>query len=112
VSLRGVQHGKGDRELSEATKGQTRRKQIRETIESNLSRYCPDTIDRLADRIAYDYNLSPYTVRYTYLPMFITVGVLKSLGNGVYSTTEPSPEERREQYKKFRKEREEVKTDG
>jgi len=98
--------------LSEATKGQSRRRQIRETIEADLPNFCPDTIDRLADRIAYKYNLSPYTVRYTYLPMFITVGVLKSLGNGVYSTTEPSSEERKEQFKKFRKEKEEAKANG
>jgi len=98
--------------LSEATQGQSRRRQIRETIEADLPNFCPDTPDRLADRIAYKYNLSPYTVRYTYLPMFLTVGVLKALGNGLYSTTEPSQEERKEQYKKFREEKEKPKTNG
>lgn len=98
--------------MSEATRGQTKRKEIKQSIEADLPKYCPDTLDRLADRIAYNYNLSPYTVRYTYLPMFVTVGVLKSLGNGEYSTEEPNPEERKEQYKEFRKEKEKAKTNG
>jgi len=92
--------------MSMATKGQSNRKQIRETIESHLSDYCPDVLDRLADRIAYDYNLSPYTVRYTYLPMFITVGRLKYSGNGMYSTDKSSvsnPREEAEEINKIRR---------
>lgn len=98
--------------MSEATKGQSKRKEIRQSIEADLPKYCPDTLERIADRIAYEYNLSPYTVRYTYLPMFITVGVLKSQGNGVYSTEETNPEERKEQFRIFREQREKPKTDG
>ena len=62
--------------MSQATKGQVNRKTIRATIEKTLSRYCPNEIERMANLIAYDFNLSPYTVRYTYLPMFIDKGIL------------------------------------
>lgn len=68
--------------MTEATKGQKNRKEIRNRIESELLNYCPNQIDKLSDPIAYDFNLSPYTVRYTYLPMFINVGILKHNGNG------------------------------
>lgn len=63
--------------MSEETRGQQSRKMIRQQIESELEKYCPNPINKLADLIAYDFNLSPYTVRYTYIPMFITVGILE-----------------------------------
>lgn len=76
--------------MSEATKGQVARKAIREIIEANLSKYSPNTIPKMANLIAYDYNLSPDTVRYCYLPMFIDRGILILMDkNGIYSVAEP-----------------------
>jgi hypothetical protein len=68
--------------MSEATHGQQNRKEIQQRIELSLSKYCPTSIDRLADFLAYEYHLSPYTVRYTYLPMFLTVGILERCEDG------------------------------
>jgi hypothetical protein len=101
--------------MSEATKGQQNRKQIVEKIEDALPKYCPNTLDKLADFIAYEFYLSPYTVRYTYLPMFVTVGRLTSLGNGLYDTVKeiPMDKERKKEFQKLRKEiKEEAKTHG
>lgn len=69
--------------MSESTKGQQNRKQIRQQIEATFEKYCPNTLEKLADYIAYEFNLSPYTVRYTYLPMFITVGILEFNDEGM-----------------------------
>jgi len=63
--------------MSEVTRGQTSRKLIRQEIERSLGRYLPADVSKLANLIAYDFNLSPYTVRYTYLPMFIDAGILE-----------------------------------
>jgi hypothetical protein len=76
--------------MSDSTRGQVARKQIRETIEANLSKYSPNTIPKMANLIAYDYNLSPDTVRYCYLPMFIDKGILILVDkNGIYNVAEP-----------------------
>jgi hypothetical protein len=74
--------------MSEATRGQQNRREIRRQIESHLGNYCPNTLDKLANLIAYDFNLSPYTVRYTYLPMYVDAGILESCGDGKYTLTE------------------------
>lgn len=73
--------------MSEATHGQQNRKEIRQEVESALSNYCPNRIDRMANLIAYDFNLSPWTVRYTYLPMFIDKGILVQCGYGNYTVS-------------------------
>jgi hypothetical protein len=63
--------------LSEESKGQQIRKNIRLAIEHSLAKYCPNTIPKMANLIAYDFNLSPDTLRYNYLPMFIDAGILE-----------------------------------
>jgi hypothetical protein len=63
--------------MSEETRGQRCRKNIRETIEHNLSKYVPNSFNSIAYRIAYDYNLSPDTIKYGYLPMWIEIGILE-----------------------------------
>jgi hypothetical protein len=50
-----------------------------------LSKYTPNTLDKIANLIAFDLYLSPYTVRYTYLPMFVDVEVLEPCGDGIYN---------------------------
>ena len=70
--------------MSQATRGQRNRQEVSHDIELNLQKYCPNTLDKMANLIAYDYNLSPYTVRYTYLPMYVDVGRLVNCGNGCY----------------------------
>ena len=63
--------------MSEESKGQQIRKNIRLGIEQALAKYCPNTIPKMANLIAYDFNLSPDTLRYNYLPMFIDAGILE-----------------------------------
>ena len=60
------------------TLGQLNRKNIQDRIQDLLPYYCSktDSIDELAHHIAYDFHMNPHTIRYFYLPMFITVGVL------------------------------------
>jgi predicted transcriptional regulator len=74
--------------MSEATRGQQNRREIRRQIEASLANYCPNTLDKLANLVAYDFNLSPYTVRYTYLPMYVDAGILEPCGDGKYTLTE------------------------
>jgi hypothetical protein len=93
--------------MSQATKGQVNRKNIRMTIENSLSRYCPNELDRMANLIAYDFNLSPYTVRYTYLPMFIDKGILVN-NNGKFVL---AVEVQQQQVKSEKKPEKEKKTD-
>jgi hypothetical protein len=64
--------------MSEVTRGQQSRKTIRESMIASLPKYCPTSIDKLADFIAFEFNMSPMTIRYAYLPMFLTVGILES----------------------------------
>jgi hypothetical protein len=63
--------------MSEESKGQQIRKRIREQVESQLSKYCPNTFNKMANLIAYDFNLCPDTLKYNYLPMFIDAGILE-----------------------------------
>jgi hypothetical protein len=63
--------------MSEETRGQQNRKHIRQEIESVLSKYCPNRFNKMANLIAYDFNLSPDTLKYRYLPMFLDAGVLQ-----------------------------------
>lgn len=63
--------------MSEESKGQQIRKRIRETVENQLSKYCPNTFNKMANLIAYDLNLTPDTIKYNYLPMFIDAGILE-----------------------------------
>jgi hypothetical protein len=67
----------GGRALSEESKGQQNRKNIRMAVEHSLSNYCPNTYNRMANLIAYDFNLCPDTVKYSYLSMFIEAGILE-----------------------------------
>jgi hypothetical protein len=71
--------------MSEESKGQQIRKNIRLGIEQALSKYCPNTISRMANLIAYDFNLSPDTLRYNYLPMFIDAGILELDQDNLYT---------------------------
>jgi hypothetical protein len=68
--------------MSNETKGQVSRRNIREAVENALPNYCPNEYRRMACLIAYDFNLSPDTVKYRYLDMFIEKGILKNDGNG------------------------------
>lgn len=63
--------------MSEETHGQQNRKRIKEQVEHNLSKYCPNTFNKMANLIAYDFNLCPDTLKYSYLPMFIDAGILE-----------------------------------
>jgi hypothetical protein len=74
--------------MSEVTRGQTSRKLIRQEIERSLQRYLPADVSKLANLIAYDFNLSPFTVRYTYLPMFLDAGVIEHGQDGLIHLTE------------------------
>ena len=67
------------------TLGQLNRKNIQERIQESLPYYCSktDDIDELAHYVAYDFHMNPHTIRYFYLPMFITVGVLKDINGHV-----------------------------
>jgi hypothetical protein len=78
--------------MSEVTKGQQSRKAIQQSMIASLPKYCPIGIDKLADFIAYEFHMSPYTIRYTYLPMFITVGILEEVGNGYVRVSEKGNE--------------------
>lgn len=68
--------------MSNETKGQINRRNIREAVENALPDYCPNEYRRMACLIAYDFNLSPDTVKYRYLDMFIEKGILKNDGKG------------------------------
>jgi hypothetical protein len=63
--------------MSEESKGQQNRKNIRMAVEHSLLKYCPNTYNRMANLIAYDFNLCPDTVKYSYLSMFIEAGILE-----------------------------------
>jgi hypothetical protein len=63
--------------MSEETRGQRARKNIQLTMMGQLSKYCPNTYYRMANLIAFDFNLTPDTVRYNYLSMFIDAGILE-----------------------------------
>jgi hypothetical protein len=56
--------------MSEATRGQQNRKEIRQRMESLLPKFCPDTFSGLANSLAYELNLTPDTIKYNYLNMF------------------------------------------
>jgi hypothetical protein len=73
--------------MSEVTRGQTSRKIIRTEIENSLGKYLPAEYSKLANIIAYDFNLSPYTVRYTYLPMFLDAGIIELGQDGLIHLT-------------------------
>jgi single-stranded DNA-specific DHH superfamily exonuclease len=67
------------------TLGQLNRKNIQERIEELLPYYCSktDDIDELAHYISYDFHMNPHTIRYFYLPMFITVGRLQDVNGHI-----------------------------
>lgn len=70
--------------MSDATKGQVRRRNIREEMESELGKYCPNPLNRMINLIAYDFNLAPDTVRYSYVYMFISKGILYKTNDCLY----------------------------
>jgi hypothetical protein len=74
--------------MSQATKGQEHRQEIAQAIEEDLRKFCPDTIDNLACKIAYKENLTPDTVKYNYLKMFRVVGFIVPCGNSKYDLTQ------------------------
>jgi hypothetical protein len=78
--------------MSEVTRGQQSRKTIQESIIASLPKYCPISIDKLADYIAFEFNMSPFTIRYGYLPMLVTVGILEPIGNGCVRISEKGNE--------------------
>jgi hypothetical protein len=73
--------------MSQETKGQQNRKNIRQAIEQSLPKYCPNMPSKMANLIAYDFNLSPDTVRYCYLPMFVDAGILEYTQSGELDLT-------------------------
>ena len=78
--------------MSEMTRGQQSRKTIRESMIASLPKYCPMSIDKLADYLAFEFNMSPFTIRYGYLPMLVTVGILEQCGNGYVRVSEKGNE--------------------
>jgi hypothetical protein len=69
--------------MSDASRGQQIRRNIRQEMESQLYKYCPNTFSVIAYRIAYDFNLTPDTVKYNYLIMFIANGILVRTEDGL-----------------------------
>jgi hypothetical protein len=63
--------------MSEETRGQQARKNIQISILGVLRKYCPNTYSKMANLIAFDFHLTPDTVRYNYLSMFIDAGILE-----------------------------------
>lgn len=63
--------------MSEESRGQQIRREIRKHIEASLGKYCPNTLAKMSNLIAYDFNLTPDTLRYNYLPMFVDAGILE-----------------------------------
>jgi len=102
--------------LSDATKGQLNRRSIREKMESELEKYCPNTISRMANLIAYDFNLAPDTVKYSYLFMFISKGILYGKEDGIYyldsELMKKESERRKQAFQRFRKEKGKAKANG
>jgi hypothetical protein len=78
--------------MSMATRGQTNRGNIRKAMENLLPKYLPNPLDALADYLAYELNLSPDTVKYTYLPMLVRLKILIPCGNDQYDLPENHPE--------------------
>jgi hypothetical protein len=63
--------------MSEESRGQQIRKRIQEQVEGQLGKYCPNSFNKMANLIAYDFHLCPDTLKYNYLPMFIDAGILE-----------------------------------
>ena len=63
--------------MSQETRGQEARKNIKLAMLGQLGKYCPNSFHRMANLIAFDFNLTPDTVRYNYLSMFIEAGILE-----------------------------------
>lgn len=63
--------------MSQETRGQQARKNIKLTMIGQLSKYCPNTFHKMAMLIAYEMNLTPDTVKYNYLSMFVENGILE-----------------------------------
>jgi hypothetical protein len=63
--------------MSQETRGQQARKNIKMTMLGQLSKYCPNTFHKMAMRIAFDFNLTPDTVKYNYLSMFLENEILE-----------------------------------
>jgi hypothetical protein len=63
--------------MSEESRGQQIRNRIAHAIENQLSKYCPNPYNKMANLIAYDFNLCPDTLKYRYFPMFIDAGILE-----------------------------------
>jgi len=70
------------------TRGQISRKMIRTEIERRLPQYLPNPISKVANLIAYDLNLSPFTVRYNYLSMLLDAGIIAFGDDGQIHLTE------------------------
>jgi hypothetical protein len=68
--------------MSEESRGQQIRRNIRSAMEGQLHKYCPNMFSKMANLIAYDFNLTPDTVKYNYLNMFIENGILIHTNNG------------------------------
>lgn len=69
--------------MSDASRGQQIRRNIRQEMESQLHKYLPNTFSVLSYRLAYDFNLTPDTVKYNYLIMFIANGILERTEDGL-----------------------------
>jgi len=73
---------KRGRTMSEESRGQIIKKNITKAMEGQLHKYVPNPFNRMANLIAYEFNLTPDTVRYNYLNMFIENGILIHTNNG------------------------------
>lgn len=73
--------------MAEETKGQTNRKNIQQSILKSLAKYCPATYRKMASLIAFDFHLSPDTIKYRYLDMLLDVGILEYDSEGFLHLT-------------------------
>ena len=63
--------------MAEETRGQTSRKNIQQSLLNVLDKYSPNFYRKMANLIAFDFHLSPDTVKYRYLDMFLDNGILE-----------------------------------
>lgn len=73
--------------MAEETKGQTSRKNIQQSLLNGLDKYSSNFYRKMANLIAFDFHLSPDTVKYRYLDMFLDNGILEYNEEGLVVLT-------------------------
>lgn len=74
------------------TDGQTNRKKNVVDMEDLLHEFLPMAYDKLAGKIAYQMSLSPDTVKYSYLLMFMAEKIIWMDKHGIVYLSEKDPE--------------------